>query len=161
MTFELPSSRDPHRYDDLLDLPHPQSPRHPRMDALARAAQFSPFAALTGYDDQVKEAARLTGRHVALSEGEQETLDAQLGLLQAHLADTPRPVVSVSFFVPDEKKAGGRYETVTGCVRRIDPVGRALVFYAENGVSSGCSIPLDAVSSITSELFDRLWPPED
>ena len=106
MTFELPSSRDPHRYDDLLDLPHPQSPRHPRMDALARAAQFSPFAALTGYDDQVKEAARLTGRHVALSEGEQEALDAQLGLLQAHLADTPRPVVSVSFFVPDEKKSG-------------------------------------------------------
>lgn len=161
MTFELPSSRVPHRYDDLLDLPHPQSPRHPRMDALARAAQFSPFAALTGYDDQVKEAARLTGRHVALSEGEQEALDAQLGLLQAHLSDTPRPVVSVSFFVPDEKKAGGRYETVTGCVRRIDPVGRTLVFYAENGVSSGRSIPLDAVSSIAGELFDRLWPPED
>lgn len=161
MTFELPSSRDPHRYDDLLDLPHPQSRRHPRMDALARAAQFSPFAALTGYDDQVREAARLTGRHVELSEGEQEALDARLCLLRSHLGDTPRPVVSVRFFVPDEKKAGGRYETVTGCVRRIDPVARALIFYAENGVSSGRSIPLDAVSELTGALFDRLCPPED
>lgn len=161
MTIRPPLSRDPHRYDDLLELPHPQSPRHPRMDALSRAAQFSPFAALTGYDDQVREAARLTDRRTELSEGEREALDARLGLLQAHLSDTPRPVVSVRFFVPDERKAGGRYETVTGCVRRIDPVGRALVFYAENGVSSGRSIPLDAVSEITGALFDRLWPQED
>lgn len=161
MTIRPPVSRDPHRYDDLLELPHPQSRRHPRMDALARAAQFSPFAALTGYDDQVKEAARLTGRRVGLSEGEQEALDAQLCLLRSHLGDMPRPVVSVRFFVPDERKAGGRYETVTGCVRRIDPVGRALVFYAENGISSGRSIPLDAVFSITGELFERLCPAED
>ena len=63
--------------------------------------------------------------------------------------------------MPDERKAGGRYETVTGCVRRIDPVGRALVFYAENGISSGRSIPLDAVFSITGELFERLCPAED
>ena len=108
MTIRPPVSRDPHRYDDLLELPHPQSRRHPRMDALARAAQFSPFAALTGYDDQVKEAARLTGRRVGLSEGEQEALDAQLCLLRSHLGDMPRPVVSVRFFVPDERKAGGR-----------------------------------------------------
>lgn len=150
-----------HPYADILHLPHHQAANRKHMSMHDRAAQFSPFAALTGYDDQVKEAARLTGRRVGLSEGEREALDAQLCLLRSHLSDSPRPVVSVRFFVPDERKAGGRYETVTGCVRRIDPVGRALVFYAENGISSGRSIPLDAVFSITGELFERLCPAED
>ena len=98
-----------HRYDEIIHLPHPVSQTHPRMGRLERAAQFSPFAALTGYDDAVRETARLTDAQRELAEDEQALLERQLLRVQMLLdAGTP-PVVAVTWFQPDAKKQGGAY----------------------------------------------------
>ena len=95
-----------HRYDEIIHLPHPVSQTHPRMGRLERAAQFSPFAALTGYDDAVRETARLTDAQRELAEDEQALLERQLLRVQMLLdAGTP-PVVAVTWFQPDAKKQG-------------------------------------------------------
>ncbi len=101
-------------YDDIIDLPHPTSERHPRMPMANRAAQFSPFAALTGYGDAVRETARLTDRRVELTEAEKSVLDAKLQQL------APGASAEITCFQPDGKKEGGAYLTVTGVVKRID-----------------------------------------
>lgn len=101
-------------YDDIIDLPHPTSERHPRMPMANRAAQFSPFAALTGYGDAVRETARLTDRRVELTESEKSVLDAKLQQL------APGASAEITCFQPDGKKEGGTYLTVTGVVKRID-----------------------------------------
>lgn len=139
-------SHDPHRYDDLLDTQHPMVLMRPRMSALARAAQFSPFAALTGYDDQVRETARLTDTEMDLSANALSMLDLQLQYLMAHLED--RPAVEVAYFIPDTKKAGGRYELYTGIIKRIDSYARQLVFFASNNISNGQIIDLDRIINI-------------
>ena len=105
-------------YDDIIDLPHPTSERHPRMPMVNRAAQFSPFAALTGYDAAVKETARLTDAKVELTEEEKSILDAKLQMLADRIAS--QPTVKFTYFKPDQKKAGGAYLTVSGIVKKID-----------------------------------------
>lgn len=117
--------KDDHRYDDIIDLPHHVSKNRKRMSNLERAAQFSPFAALTGYDAAIRETARLTGEKIQLSESELEELNEQFVLLSEKLDD--KPEVTVTFFVEDERKDGGRYETKTVRLRRIDPVQRLLI----------------------------------
>ncbi len=102
-------------YDDLLNLPHHVSRNHPPMDRLRRAAQFAPFAALTGHEDAVREAARLTEQRAELSEEEQEKLNHRL-----RLAVESGGVWSFTWFVPDTKKAGGAYVTRTGVIRHLD-----------------------------------------
>ncbi len=106
------------KYDDIIHLPHPDSPRHPRMSLHDRAAQFSPFAALTGHGAAIAETGRLTDRRVELDEYEMARVDAELQRLQELLPD--RPAASITYFVPDERKDGGSYQTVTGEVKRID-----------------------------------------
>lgn len=149
-------SHDPHRYDDLLDMPHPMALLRPRMPSLSRAAQFSPFAALTGYDDQVKETARLTDTEIDLSSSALSMLDLELQYLMAHLED--RPLVEVAYFIPDTKKAGGRYDLHTGIIKRIDTYARQLIFFAPNNISNGQVIDLDKIINIQicdgSELPD-------
>ncbi len=108
------------KYDDIINLPHPTSQNHPRMSLHDRAAQFSPFAALTGYHAAIKETGRLTDQRIELDESEIARVDAELQRLQELLPD--RPTVSITYFVPDEKKAGGSYRTVSGEVKRIDVV---------------------------------------
>ena len=109
-----------HLYDDIIDLPHHVSDRHPQMPLPDRAAQFSPFAALTGYDAAITETARLTDRKRELSEERKHEIDAQLNALRERLGTDP--TVTVVFFEADARKAGGRYRTVTGTVKRIDPL---------------------------------------
>lgn len=109
-------------YEDLLHLPRPVSRKHPPMAMHERAAQFSPFAALTGYDAAIAESRRLTDRWVELSEDEQQVLDETQQRIQALLPQ--RPTITITYFVPDERKEGGHYETVTKPLRRIDPVAR-------------------------------------
>lgn len=94
-----------------------------------RAAQFAPFAALTGYEESIEETARLTDRRIELSEYEIEELNAKLNFIQEHIKE--RPEVTITYFQPDERKEGGTYVTVTGKVRRIDEVNRVIIF--ENG----------------------------
>ena len=105
-------------YEDILHMPRPVSQKHPPMAIHERSAQFSPFAALTGYDDAIIESRRLTDRQIELSEEEQHHLDE---IQQKLLPLLPqRPVVTVTYFVPDERKEGGHYETITKPLRHID-----------------------------------------
>lgn len=117
---------DEHRYDDIIDLPHHTSKKHPRMPLLDRAAQFAPFAALTGHEAAIKETARLTEDEIELDENRKELLDLRLQQLQEHLSE--QRSVTVTYFKPDEKKAGGAYETVTGVVKKVDAYAGKLVF---------------------------------
>lgn len=112
------------KYEDMLYLPHPVSPTHPRMPLQDRAAQFSPFAALTGYDDALRETARLTERFVELDEDGKQEIDRQIGYLQKHPKYTIP--VRITYFVPDVKKDGGAYRTLEGCVYKIDETTRSL-----------------------------------
>lgn len=99
------------------------------MSNMNRAAQFAPFAALTGYEESIAETARLTDRRIELSEYEIEELNAKLNFIQDHIKEHPK--VTVTYFQPDDRKEGGTYVTVTGKVRKIDEVNRVIIF--ENG----------------------------
>ena len=125
-------------YEDIIDLPHHGSATRPQMSLLNRAAQFAPFAALTGYGDAIEETARLTERRIELSEEEKAELGAKLAALQTRL-----PVgASVTYFVPDRYKEGGRYVTRTLSVRRILPSDGCLL------LSDGRTIDLDCVLDV-------------
>ena len=128
------------KYDDILDLPRPKS-KHEPMPMSDRAAQFSPFAALTGYGDAIDETARLTDRRIELSEEESAELDYK----QQYLATLDAPTVTVTYFVPDERKSGGAYVTHTGVLKRVDEVESMVVF------KDGLRVPLDEVMDIKCE----------
>ena len=130
---------DPHRYDDILGLPHHVSEVHPRMTRHDRAAQFAPFAALTGLDAAMGETARRTEQRIVLDENALEELDLRLRELERRPEETG---VSVTYFRPDEKKAGGAYLTAEGTIRRIDGVRRLLI------LSEGTKIPLEDVIAL-------------
>ena len=127
-------------YDDIIDLPRPKS-RHEPMPMSDRAAQFSPFATLTGYDAAIAETARLTDQRIELSEEERAELDYK----QQYLATLDSPTVTVTYFVPDERKTGGAYVTHTGVLKRVDEVERMVVF------KDGLRVPLDEVMDIKCE----------
>lgn len=105
-------------YDDMLNLPHHVSATHPHMTVIDRAAQFAPFAALTGYDAAVKETARRTDRRIELDEYEKDALNEKLRLVADRAYEHPE--ITITCFRPDEKKDGGAYVTMTGCVKKID-----------------------------------------
>ena len=134
-----------HPYEDILHLPHHVSTERPHMSMLDRAAQFSPFAALVGYEDIIDEAARLTAPKRELDETEKSELDRRIGVLIAHLRE--KPVVTVEYFVPDTLKTGGAYEFRTGALIRISPAKKNLT------LADGTSIRFDDVVGIDSELF--------
>lgn len=122
------------RYDDIIDLPHPVSQRHPQMPLADRAAQFSPFAALTGLDAALQETARLTDQRITLDEYEQAELDKTLQALRE--AAPQHPAVEITYFQPDARKAGGQYVTSVGHVKRIAEYEQQLI------LTEGTSIPL-------------------
>ena len=105
-------------YSDIINLPHHVSHNHPQMPMEARAAQFAPFAALTGYDAVIHETARLTDRQVELEEYDNERLNRKFAELMTILDNHPE--ITVSYFLPDEHKTGGRYTTASGTVKKID-----------------------------------------
>lgn len=115
-----------HAYDDIMDLPHHQSDRHPYMTMLNRAAQFSPFAALVGYDTQILETARRTEQRQELDETYQAELDEKLQWIREHLSEQPK--VAIVYFQPDEKKAGGAYLRAAGRVKKVDSVLERVIF---------------------------------
>ena len=129
-----------HRYDDIITQPHHTSERRCRMAAIDRAAQFSPFAALTGYDAAIRETGRLTDSRIELTADSRAALDETLRTLSAHLKE--RPGVRATFFVPDERKEGGAYVTVTGRVRKLDEYRRRLI------LESGEEIPMDEIAAL-------------
>lgn len=132
-------------YDDILHLPHPTSKRHPRMPIADRAAQFSPFAALTGHRAAIEETARVTDRRIELDEDAKEQLDQTLQLLLERIDEQPE--ITVTWFSPDKKKAGGQYHTATGKLKRIDSREGRLI------LTDGNQIPLEDLLEIRSESF--------
>ena len=114
-----------HRYDDIIDLPHHTSPTRPRMPLRDRAAQFAPFAALVGHGAAIRETARLTDSRVDLTEDEKAILDGRLRMI-LEMADK-RPEVSICYFEPDAKKAGGAYVMVISSVKKFDEISKILI----------------------------------
>ena len=139
-------------YAEIIDLPHWDPANHPRMSQADRAAQFAPYAALVGYGDMVKEEERLTGEWTDLSEDEAEEVSRQLAALAEALAQGSRPVRSISYFVPDERKAGGEIRTVQAAVKRMDPVRRKLVLMTRNPNGVNDEIDLDRIVDVTDPL---------
>lgn len=135
-------------YEDIINLPHHTSTTHPRMSAASRAAQFSPFSALTGHDAAVKETARLTDHQLELEESALAVLDRKLRILADHLADHPE--VAITYFQPDAKKSGGAYLTVTGMIKRIDDFEGVITLH------SGERILFERVMEMDCELFGEL-----
>ena len=109
-----------HKYDDIISLPHHVSKKHPQMSLHDRAAQFSPFAALTGHKAAINETARLTDEKQILSEDVIAKLNEQLNLIKENIGTNP--IVTITYFVPDDKKSGGAYISYTGVVKKIDEV---------------------------------------
>ena len=133
-------------YDDIIDLPHHISETHPPMSRADRAAQFSPFAALTGYDAAVRETARVTERRIELDEGVKAELNARLNGILEHLSEHPQ--VSITYFMPDEKKSGGAYRTVTGAVRKLDSFAKTLTLV------DGTVVPMEEMVHVEGNPFE-------
>ena len=131
------------RYQDMLDLPRPPSPSHAPMRRRDRAAQFAPFAALTGHSAAIAETGRLTDQRMELDEYEMARVDAELQRLQELLPG--RPMASITYFVPDERKNGGSYQSITGEVKRIDAVAGMIQ------MTDRREIPIEDVFSVTAE----------
>ncbi len=105
-------------FDDIINLPHPEPKHHQRMSMLGRAAQFSPFAALTGYDASVREEARLTDKQLSVGDDMAEELNRRMAVIREHLSE--HPLVTITYFVPDNHKSGGQYHTITGHIEKIN-----------------------------------------
>lgn len=142
LTFDYEERRG---YDDIIDLPHHVSKTHPQMPAADRAAQFAPFAALTGHGEAVKETARLTGRRIDLDETVKADLDQKLSGILERLAPGEYPEVSVVYFVPDKRKAGGMYKEIFGCVKKLDAHRKELIF------TDGTKVPVSEIIEIESQ----------
>ena len=135
-------------YDDIINLPHHVSKTRPQMSMQDRAAQFSPFAALTGYDAAIKETGRLTDEKIELDEDTKAALDMKQAYLTEMVDDQPK--ISVTYFLPDSRKSGGAYVTVTGNLKRFDEYERLLI------LTDGRKIPMDKIADIESDLFKGL-----
>lgn len=133
------------QYEDMLTLPHPVSRKHPQMSMIDRAAQFFPFAALTGYDGQIKETARLTNQRIELDETAKAIIDEKLRLIHENLSSESE--VEITYFKPDEKKEGGAYLTVSGVVKKINGYERMVL------MTDQTLIPMEEIVSINGELF--------
>lgn len=127
-------------YDDIIDLPHHVSATRPQMSMMDRAAQFSPFAALTGYDAAIRETARLTDQKIDLDDYEKEEINDKIQLITEHLGENFGVVIT--YFQPDSKKAGGAYVDAVGIVKKIDEYERVIIF------QDGKKIPIDDILDI-------------
>ena len=129
------------KYDDIINLPHHRSKTHPHMPLIDRAAQFAPFAALTGYGDAIDETARLTDGRPELSDQQLAELNDRLLQIMAK----PNTVVRITYFVPDEKKSGGRYEQAEGVIKKIDEIAKVIV------MDGGEKIPLSDIIELNEK----------
>ena len=136
---------NPHRYDDMIGLGHPISKTHPPMARGKRAAQFAAFDALTGVGEAIFEAGRETEEKLELSEDMIDMINARLAVIEQHIKE--QPSISVTFFLPDEKKAGGRYVTVSGNVKMLDGIEHAII------MADRTKIPIEDVRYIEGDLF--------
>lgn len=136
-------------YADIINLPHHELTTRQRMPLINRAAPFSPFAALTGYDDAVKETARLTDARIELDEGSKEVLNDKLRIAVDQAENQPE--ISITYFLPDKKKSGGAYVTIKAVIKRIDEYERLVIFTDKS------SIPIDDIYEIEGDIYNGLY----
>lgn len=152
---EKPNAREV--YADIIDLPHwePNS-KHRRMSLHDRAAQFAPFAALVGYDEMVDEEARLTDRQINPGDEQLNLLNRQLTLISDAIAGGERPEMTITHFIPDEHKAGGKYDTITARIKRIDTTARKMILITQDRPDIPETIPFDRILALQGSLVDSL-----
>ena len=136
------------KYKEIINLPHHVSESRPHMSMIDRAAQFSPFAALTGHDEALDETARLTDVFVEPDEDEKQLLDEKLRMIAELIEE--KPVVTVTYFIPDDKKDGGRYVNVADYIKRIDVLNREII------TEKNVRIPVDFIVGISGDIFDGI-----
>ena len=135
-------------YEDIVDLPHHVSRKHPQPTVADRAARFAPFAAITGYEEMVLEEARVTDERIEMDESSKAALNEKLNMILEFIDEQPE--VSITYFEPDKRKAGGAYVTVTGTVKRIDEYEHLVI------MTDGKKINIDDIYNLQSELFYSL-----
>lgn len=135
-------------YADIINLKRPQS-NHNHLSIESRASQFSPFAALTGYDNEVKETSRITDKRIDIDDGLREMLNAKLNYLNDHIKENPN--ISITYFVKDPKKEGGKYLTKQGIIKRIDTVNEIIKF------NDNMTISMNDIINITGDIFNALY----
>lgn len=135
-----------HKYDDIINLPHHISKTRPHMPLTDRAAQFSSFAALSGYKEAIRETERITDEMIELSEYAKEILCEKLIKLKNSINIYPE--IEITYFTPDSKKAGGFYNKIKGKAKKYDEYNRNIV------LDNGAVVPFDCIYDISGELFD-------
>jgi len=134
-------------YDDIINMPHHESTVHKHMSIKDRAAQFSPFAALTGYGDEIVESGRSTDKKLELTQEEMNDLNMRLQLLKMHIQEKPQ--IFVTYFEQDLKKSGGKYITIQDSVKHLDEVNRVLVL-------KSIKIPINNIYKLEGDLFSQI-----
>lgn len=133
------------QYDDIINLPHHISKKHPQMSLYARSAQFAPFAALTGYEEEVKETARETNERIDIEDELKSILDGKLQIILEQIKNHPE--ISITYFIADSKKHGGEYVTVTGLVKKVDLYNQ-YIYLIDN-----TEIPINEIIDISGDIF--------
>ena len=133
------------QYDDIINLPHHISKKHPQMSLYARSAQFAPFAALTGYEEAVKENARETNERIDIEDELKSILDGKLQIILEQIKNHPE--ISITYFIADSKKNGGEYVTVTGLVKKVDLYNQ-YIYLIDN-----TEIPINEIIDISGDIF--------
>lgn len=137
------------KYDDIIHMPRHVSPTRAPMPMASRAAQFAPFAALTGHDAAIRETARLTHDKTELSDDEHKTLSEMMGILMSHAAE--RPAVTFTVYEPDARKSGGRYIRISGIIKKIDEYDRTVI------LENDTIIKMDDILAIESNVIDDIY----
>lgn len=135
-------------YDDIINLERPIS-KHPHLSMESRASQFAPFAALVGYDSEIKETARLTDKRINLDESQKEIISSKLNYLNEHINDQNE--ITITYFVNDSKKSGGKYLQKTGIIKRIDLVNQNIKF-TDNTI-----INMKDIANMKGKIFDEIY----
>lgn len=133
------------KYDDIINLPHYEPKTHKRMSLEARAAQFAPFAALTGYEDEIKETARLTDKRINITESQKTLLNSKIQYILKKIE--LKPEVKFTYFVKDKNKAGGKYIEKTGIIKKIDKISKYII------LKDNTKIPISEIINVNSELL--------
>ena len=133
------------QYDDIIDMLHHVSEKHVQMSMMNRAAQFAPFAALTGYESAIKETARVTDEFIELDDNSKDILDVKLQILQENIANHPQ--VTIIYFQPDNKKEGGSYITCNNIIKKIDVYNKAIIMLDET------VIQISMIIDIKGDIF--------
>ncbi len=139
------------KYEDIINLPHHVSKKHPQMSLEARSAQFAPFAALTGYDAAVKETARLTSERIEIGEDLKTIIDEKIQEIKRNLHLNIKQNVSITYFVPDVKKSGGKYVSKEGNVKKIDEYKQLII------LEDKTEIPIEEIIEILDGNFSNIW----